>query len=166
MSMDRRRYHPADASDRQWHTLRDFALDRADAFECALPYPYVTQDLARLPLSPMGLRVFRSDVLERHVSLIRWEERQDYPTLFVRLRMSSALAGWIASFRRLEHWSWRLGAPEDPTFYLGDETLLATASRDGRIAVFADSEEWASLSGVGIRLLEPLGLRAEPWPTP
>ena len=96
MATDRRRYHPADASDRQWHMLLSFALERADTFECALPYRFVTQDLRRLPLWPPALMPFKADLLERHVSLIRWETRHDYATQFARFRMSPALAGWVA----------------------------------------------------------------------
>jgi hypothetical protein len=162
---DRRRYHPADAGDRQWQMLLAFALDRSDHFECALGYPMVTQDLARLKL-PAPLDAFRPQLVERHVSLIRWETRQDYPTQFVRFRLIPPLAAWVASLRRLEHWAWDRGAPEDPTFYRDGEVLLATESRDGRIAVYADDVDHAALTGVGIRLLEPLGVRAEPWPTP
>ena len=42
----------------------------------------------------------------------------------------------------------------------------ATDSVEGRIAIFADPDDVAALTGVGIRLLEPLGVKAEPWPTP
>jgi hypothetical protein len=166
MSLERRRYHPIDAGERQWHMLLAFALERADEFECALPYRVVVQDLARLRLKPESLEQFRPALVDRHVSLIRWETRQDYATQFVRLRMSAALAGWVAAVRWLEHWSWRNDMPEDPTFYQAGQVLLATESRHGRIAVFADPVDRAALDGVGIRLLEPLGVRAEPWPTP
>ena len=165
MMDERRRYHPVDAGDRQWHALLAFVLERADAFECAIPYPVITQDLARLPLWPPALAAFRADLVERHVSLIRWDTRQDYGTQYVRLRLGAALAGWIASLRRLEDWSWRRGTPEDPAFFHGDQLLLSTESRDGRIAVYADPVDRDTLSHAGIRLLEPLGVRAEPWPT-
>jgi hypothetical protein len=162
----RKRYHPVDAGDRQWHALLAFALERADGFECALPYPVTLQDMAAWPLWPRALGRFRADVVDRHVSLFRWEELQRFPTQFVRFRLSPGLAGWIESPRCLDHWCWRYDMPEDPTFYCGHEVLLATESRHGRIAVYADPFDVAVLAGSGIRLLEPLGVRAEPWPTP
>jgi hypothetical protein len=162
----RRRYHPVDAGDRQWQALLTFALDRADSFECALPYPVIVQSLEGLPLWPRSLARFQADVVDRHVSLLRWGEWQPVGTQFVRLRLTPALSGWVGALRRLDHWSWRHDMPEDPTFYRGDEVLVATESRNGRIAVYADDFDVAVLAGSGIRLLEPLGVRAAPWPTP
>lgn len=162
----RRRYHPADSGSWQWNRLLAFALERADSFECAIPYAVVVQDLARAPLWPRALHALRGDVLDRHVSTIRWELAQEYATQFVRLRLTPAMRQYIVSVRQLEDWAWRLGAPEDPTFFHGESLLLATESLQGRISVYADPGELAELTGVGIRLLEPLGVKAEPWPTP
>lgn len=166
MAEVRRRYHPVDHGDRQWHAILAFALSRADGFECALPYPVIAQDLGALPLWPPALKRFKADMVDRTVSLIRWDELQEQATQFVRFRLSSALIGYVASRRRLEQWSWSQGSPEDPTLYLGDEVLLATESRQGRIAVYADDLDVAHLTAAGVRLLEPLGVRAQPWPTP
>lgn len=163
---ERRRYHPADSGNWQWSRLLAFAMERADSYECAVPYPIVVQDLQRAPLWPRPLQALRGEVIDRHVSTIRWELAQDYATQFVRFRLTSDLRAYICSIRRLEEWSWRLGTPEDPTFYHGEALLLATESVQGRISVYADPEELAALTGVGIRLLEPLGVKAEPWPTP
>jgi hypothetical protein len=162
----RRKYHPADFGERQWGRLLEFALERADGLECAVPYPVVVQDLAAAPLWPPELETFRSVVIDRHVSLVRWEVRQDFATQFVRFRMTPALRRYVRTYRHLEDWSWALGAPEDPTFYFGDHRLLATESVSGRIAVFASHDDVSVLTGVGIRLVEPLGVTAEPWPTP
>ena len=162
----RRRYHPADFGDLQWARLLAFALERADGFECAIPYPYVVQDLAVAPLWPPELNAFQPDLVDRHVSLIRWELAHDYATQFVRFRITPALAGYVRAMRHLEYWSWQRGAPEDPTLYEGNAVVLATESVDGRIAVYADAADVAILNDHGIRLIEPLGLKAEPWPTP
>lgn len=162
----RRRYHPTEHGQRPWHVLLDFALERADAFACALPYRIVRQDYfdARLPV-PL-LERFRADVLERHVSLIRWGVLRDQPTEFVVLRLSPELRRAIRAVRRLEAWSWDHGRPEDPTLLAGDLPILETESADGRVALYATEAEMAALATGGVRLVESLGVRAEPWPTP
>lgn len=163
---DRRRYHPSDSSDRHWQRLLQYALGKADTFECAIPYPVVLQDLAHAPLWPTALQAFRRNLIDRHASVIRWELRRDYATQFVRFQLTAPLLNYIRSFPQLEAWRWDYGAPEDPAFFSGEAVLLATESAQGRIAVYADAAELAALTGAGIRLLEPLGVTAEPWPTP
>lgn len=162
----RRRYHPTEHGQGPWQALLDFALERADAFGCALPYRVVRQDFlgARLPV-PM-LERFRTDLLDRHASLIRWGLLRDEPTEFVVLRLSPELRRAIRSVRRLESWSWEHGRPEDPALLLGGLPILETESADGRAALYATEAEMAALAAGGLRLVEPLGVRAEPWPTP
>jgi len=163
---ERRRYHPTDFGDRQWARLLQFALQRADSFEVAVPYLFVAQDLWRTRLWPRVLEGLRGDMVDRHVSFVRWEQTREMPTQFVRFRLTARVAGYISALPRLEAWDWEHGTPEDPTFYEGDDVLLASDSAQGRIAVYADPSEVALLSDVGIRLIEPLGVQAEPWPTP
>jgi hypothetical protein len=162
----RTKYHPTDFSTALWHRVLAFGLAKADSFQCALPYPVILQDLGRQRLWPPELEEFRADLIDRHVSLIRWDLTRDAPTQFVRFRLSGGLESYIHSVRSLQEWSWGRERPEDPTLYCGDEPILVTESLDGRIAVFADNEEVHDLGANGVRLLEPLGVRAEPWPTP
>jgi hypothetical protein len=146
--------------------LLEFALERSDAFECAIPYPYVVHDFANAPLWPTELQPLDSDVVTRFASTIRWDLIQDYATQFVRFRSTPALRRYIRSVGSLEAWSWEKGTPEDPTFLVGDSVILSTESTSGRIAVYASRTDVADLSDVGIHLIEPLGVKAEPWPTP
>jgi hypothetical protein len=146
--------------------LLAFALSRADSFECAVPYPFVMQDLNTAPLWPSELNSLRDDLIDRYVSLIRWDHLRNYATQFVRYELSPAVATYVHGIGRLEDWSWDNDTPRDPTFYLDDAPLLATDSLQGRIAVFVDSRDLAVLTGSGIRLVEPLGVKPEPWPTP
>jgi hypothetical protein len=163
---ERRRYHPSDSSNLHWRRLLSYALDRADVFECAIPYPVILQDLAHARLWPSALQPFAGELLDRHVSLIRWEISHDYATQFLRFKITPSLIRYVESFRGLERWQWELGAPEDPSFLVGDTPVLTTESANGRIAVFASAHEFVQLADNGIRLLEPLGVKAEPWPTP
>ena len=162
----RRRYHPTDYGQRPWQALLGFALARADTFACALPYRVVRQDFiaARLPV-PV-LERFRDDIEERYAGLIRWGVLREEPTEFVTLRLSPELRRAIQQVRRLEEWSWEHGRPEDPTLLLGDAPILETESVDGRVSLYATADEMASLAASGVRLVEPLGVHAEPWPTP
>ncbi len=162
----RRRYHPTDYGDRQWRRLRAFALSRADSFECAVPYPFVMQDLRQAPLWPPELNGFSEYMVDRYVSLIRWDVARSYATQYVRYELSEPVASYVDSVDRLEGWSWDEGKPRDPTFYVGDSLLMATDSLQGRIAVYVDERDFALLAGAGIRLVEPLGVKADPWPTP
>ena len=162
----RRRYHPTDFGERQWHRLLAFALSRADSFECALPYPYVVQDLARAPLWPPELEMLRRDLVDRHVSMIRWELTRDYPTQFARFRLTPRVVRYVRAVGPIDAWSWECRAPRDPTFYSDDMPIMATDSVEGRIAVFVDQADLEMLTGSGIRLVEPLGVTAKPWPTP
>jgi len=162
----RRRYHPTEYGQRPWQALLGFALERADAFTCALPYRVVRQDFfgARLPV-PL-LERFREDIEARYASVIRWGILREQPTEFVTLRLSPELRRAIQTVRRLEEWSWDHGRPEDPTLLLGDAPILETESVDGRVTLYATADEMAALVANGVRLVEPLGVRAEPWPTP
>ncbi|MFN2251629.1 MAG: hypothetical protein ACK2UL_06895 [Anaerolineae bacterium] len=162
----RRRYHPRDFGDVQWRLLLDFALERCDAFECAIPYRYIALDLANAPLWPAELETLRGDVVGRHVSMIRRDVLQEYATQYVRFRSTSAVRRYVRSLPRLEDWSWPDGTPEDPLFVRGDSTILSTESPAGRITVYADNSDIEDLSDVGIQLIEPLDVKAEPWPTP
>lgn len=162
----RRRYHPTDFGDAQWARLLEFALDRADSFECAVPYRYTTCDLRRAPLWPRSLESMRVDLVDRYVCHVRGDRLRDEPAQFLRFRLTPRVLRAIRAVPRLEAWSWKMGAPEDPVLYLGDTVLLATESAHGQITVYADPDDLATLSGAGIRLIEPLDVRAEPWPTP
>jgi hypothetical protein len=162
----RTKYHPTDFSAALWHRVLSFSLEKSDSFQCALPYPVVVQDLERELLWPPELEAFRPEIVDRHVSLIRWDITRDKPTQFVRFRLTPGLEAYMRAVRSLQEWSWTKDRPEDPTLFAGDEPILVTESRDGRIAVFADNDEVHDLGAHGVRLLEPLGVRAEPWPTP
>jgi len=162
----RRKYHPTDFGEAQWRRLLTFALAEADAFECAIPYRTVVHDLSASPLWPEELNAFRGLVMDRHVSLIRWEFLHDYPTQFVRLRLTPGLKVFIRRLAHLQEWSWATGHPEDPALYGGGAPILETESVAGRVAVYADPKEVTRLMSVGVRLLEPLGVKPEPWPTP
>jgi hypothetical protein len=150
----------------QWTRLLAFALERADTFECAVPYPVIVQDLSAAPLWPRELEPLRPALVDRHVSLVRWDLVQDYPTQYLRFRLAAPVASYVRSLPRLETWSWQLGTPEDPTFFEDGTPLLSTESVDGRISVYAEPADVAALTGVGIRLVESLGVKPEPWPTP
>lgn len=162
----RSKRHPVDYNDHQWRALLSFALQRADSFECAVPYPFIAHNLARTPLWPRALNAFRGQLIDRYVSFVRWESCLSYPTQFVRFRLQPELIEYIRAIGPLDNWQWDRQAPEDPAFYAADELLLATSSADGRIAVFVADDEIASLEALGVRLVEPLGVTAEPWPTP
>jgi hypothetical protein len=162
----RERYHPLDYGDRQWSRLLTFALERADSFECAIPYLYVVQDLARAPFWPTSLNSLRHDLIERYVSFVRWERNREYPTQFARFRLTPRVAQYVRALGSLDNWLWEHDAPEDPTFYAGDAVLLTADSVDGRIAVYVDDTDILRLANSGVRLIEPLGVTAEPWPTP
>lgn len=162
----RKRYHPTDFGEQQWSRLLDFVFERAELLEVAIPYPYVAHNLDRAPLFSPALEALREAVVDRYVSTIRWGSAQAYATQFVRLRLDPRVCSFVRSQRRLEGWSWRRLMPEDPCFLAGGSILLATESADGRIAVFADEAERSKLRDSGIRLIEPLGVEAEPWPTP
>lgn len=163
---DRRRYHPTDFGNLQWSRLLDFELDRADGFECTIPYTYVAIDIWRTPLWPPQLEGLRADMLDRYATFVRGDAVSDQAAQVIRFRLTARVARFIRSVRTLEGWSWKHGLPEDPAFFQADTPLLATESRHGRITVFASTDDVATLSGAGIRLIEPLGVRAEPWPTP
>lgn len=163
---DRRRYHPTDFGPKQWQRLLSFALGRSDEVEVAVPYVTIVQDLAASPLWPPALEARRNAVTDRSVSLIRWGRLQDTPTQFVRLSLTADVRRYVRRLGPLERWSWRRSAPEDPTFLCRGAVVLATESGTGRISVFADTRDFAALTDSGVRLLEPLGAEAEPWPTP
>ncbi|MCB0216953.1 MAG: hypothetical protein KDH92_09975 [Chloroflexi bacterium] len=162
----RQRYHPTDFGARQWARLLDFALARADRFECAIPYPFVAQELWTAPLFTAGLEPLREALIDRHVSLLRGGQTRDQATQYLSFELRPAVAEFIRSVRRLEGWSWSRRMPEDPSFLIDETLLLATDSVGGRITVYADPDERQALQGAGIRLIEPLGVQAEPWPTP
>jgi hypothetical protein len=166
----RRKYHPADFGDQQWQRLLAYALERADRFRCATPYRYVAQDIDAAPLWPSSLEAFRSGLIDRHVSLIRWETVREVATDFLEFRLDGPerreILEYLREPRRLEDWNWNAGRPEDPGFSGRGIPILDTESADGRISVFASPVEVDQLSAAGIRLLEPLGVKAEPWPTP
>lgn len=163
---NRRRYHPTDFGNLQWARLLDFELGRADSFECTLPYRYVSMDIWRERLWPDRLQALRPDMTDRYATFVRGERMRDDAAQIVRFRMTPRVARFIRSIRHLESWSWPNELPEDPAFFLGDTLLLATESRQGRITVYADATDVATLHGAGVRLIEPLGVQADPWPTP
>lgn len=162
----RRLYYPSDSNDRLWRRLLDDAMGRADSFECALPYTIVVQRLARAPLWPEAPAGLEDHVVDRYVTLIRAGYLREHPSQIVRFRLTPGLAAYIRLLGRLGSWRWEQGHPEDPAFYAGDQPILATESRQQRISVYADEADHARLAGAGVRLVEPLGLVAEPWPTP
>jgi hypothetical protein len=165
----RRMYHPADFGDQQWSRLLEYALGRADTFRCVTPYRVVLQTLAA-PFGLAQLDEFRGVLIERYASLIRWDVEREEPVEFLQFDVAvpeaESLRRYIRAARRLEEWSWAAGRPEDPTFLLRGVPILSTESVGGRIAVFANDTEASQLVSDGIRLLEPLGVKAEPWPTP
>ena len=163
---ERRRYHPTDFGNAQWKRILRFALERADGFSCAIPYPYVVQDLWEAPLVFRVLEGIRPALAERELSMIRWERTQEQANQFLHFRMTGEVRDFVRKPKGLEAWSWRQNMPEDPSFHLGATTLVTTESGSGRIAVYANPEEHAWLTDQGVRLIEPLGVRAKPWPTP
>lgn len=162
----RRRYHPTDFSDALWLRLVEYGLERADAFRCALPYRFVHVDYARSPLWPPTLEAHRDALLDRYVSHIRADRARERPTEFATFELTRELQRLIRGVTSLKNWSWRHGLPEDPTFLAGSEIVLATESEHGRIVVYADDGELEALGAAGVRLIEPLGVEAAPWPTP
>lgn len=162
----RHRLHPADYGDIQWQRLLDFALSRAKHFECVVPYRIVRQDLLAAPLWPPTLEAYRGDLVARHASMIRGESTLDAPVEYLRFRLSPMVRRFVARTRRQADWAWPLARPEDPTFLVNELPLLGVNSASGRVVVFATAQERTELADVGIRLLEPLAARAEPWPTP
>ncbi len=162
----RLRWHPVDYGDAPWQRLLAFALAHADHFECVVPYRVVRLDLLRAPLWPPTLEAYRDDLVSRHASVIRGETTQDSPVEYLRFRMSPLVRRFVGRTRRLEDWSWSHGRPEDPAFLRGELPLLLTNSQHGRVTVFATEAERADLADGGLRLVEPLAARAEPWPTP
>ncbi len=163
---ERRKHFPVDFGDVPWRMLLGFALQTADRFECAIPYPYVALSLERAPLWPRGLNAFRGQLIDRHVNHVRWDRLQPYPTQYVRFRLTPELRRYVQGIGPLDNWLWANDVPEDPAFYVGEEPLLMADSIDGRIAVFVRSDELDRLAAQGVRLVQPLGVAAEPWPTP
>lgn len=162
----RQRYFPIDYSDRLWRQLRDHALTRADRLVIALPYRYIAQGLLRAPLGLASVEGLQGAVLERYVSHIRADRLRETPSQFVCLRLDDAVRAFAGDIATLEGWSWKRGRPEDPCFYLGEQPLLTTDSPNGCITVYADRTERTEIEHAGVRLVEPLGAVAEPWPTP
>ena len=163
---DRQRYFPIDYSDQLWRRLRDHALAQADRLVIALPYPFIAQGLARQPLGLPCLEGLRGAVLERYASHIRADRLRETPSQFVCLRLDDAVRAFAGDIATLEGWSWKRGRPEDPCFYLGEQPILTTDSPNSCITVYADRTERTVLEQSGVRLVEPLGAVAEPWPTP
>lgn len=163
---ERQRYFPIDYSDRLWRRLRDDALMRADRLVIALPYLYVAQGLFEAPLGLPCLEALRGAVLERYASHIRADRLRETPSQFVCLRLDDAVRAFAGDIATLEGWAWKRGRPEDPCFYLGEQPILTTDSPNGCITVYADRTERSALEQSGVRLVEPLGAVAEPWPTP
>jgi len=166
MVTERRRYHPADYGPTTWRRLVRAALAKSDALECAIPYPHVVHDLFGAPLWPADLETLRSAVTDRHVSLVRWGRLQDEPVQLLRLALTPAVRRYVRGVDALHRWAWGLGRPEDPSFYADAEPVMTTESRSGRVSVYLTDDELARLRSAGLRLLEPLGLEADPWPTP
>jgi len=162
----RRRYHPTDFHSAMWRRLLEHALPRADAFRCALPYAYIRQQVDDAPFwSPM-LEPHRAALLERYASHVRWHVLQEQPTEFTVFRVTVGLARTIRGVVDLSHWSWQHRLPEDPTLMADGHAIVTTESREGRITVYADDQELEALRERGVRLIEPLGVQAPPWPTP
>jgi hypothetical protein len=124
------------------------------------------QDLKDSPLWPPALNALRQYMVDRHVSLIRWEQMREHPTQFVRYALAPQVVDYVRGIGALSDWDWELNTPQDPTFYAEDKPVLATDSTSGRIALFADEDDLAWLAHAGIRVVEPLGVKADPWPTP
>lgn len=162
----RKRYLPTDFGDRPWQALLTFGLARADAFGCLLPYRYVQQDFFGAPLGSALLEPFADRVLERYASFVRAGHLGDTAVQVLRLRLSDELAAALRSVRRLEDWRFERGRPEDPTLALRGRPILETDSRSGQVSVYATREELEHLADEGVRLIEPLGVKAAPWPTP
>ncbi|MEO8083323.1 MAG: hypothetical protein ABI780_05830 [Ardenticatenales bacterium] len=163
----RRRYHPTDYGDRQWQALVAFAERHADAFQCAIPYRVVRQVADAGPLWPTALEAFRPQLLDRYATLVRWGELVDTPAELLTFRLDVGVRRWVAGAGHLAEWAWPRRMPEDPTFLVRGEPLVTTCSRTGRVAVYASAEEHAEITRQrGVRLVEPLGAVAEPWPTP
>lgn len=163
----RRRYHPTDFGDRPWQALVAFAGRHADAFQCAVPYRVVRQSVDGAPLRPATVEVLRSSLVDRYASLLRWGEVIDVPVEVLTFRHDPAVRRFVAASPRLTDWVWAKRMPEDPTFLVRGEPLVASDSRTGRVAVFASPDEHDELTRrLGVRLVEPLGVVCEPWPTP
>jgi hypothetical protein len=162
----RRRYHPTDFSDSLWRNLLDYAIERADTFRCALPYRFVQVDFEHAPLWPQTLEAHRGALIERYVSHIRAERTREHPTQFAVFTLTPQVERLIRGVTSLQNWSWRHGLPEDPSFLAGTEVVIDTESGPGRIVVYADEREFEALGAAGVRLIEPLGVEAAPWPTP
>ncbi|MCC7020009.1 MAG: hypothetical protein IT332_09660 [Ardenticatenales bacterium] len=163
----RRRYHPTDYGERQWQALVAFADGHADAFQCAIPYRIVRLSLPDAPLWPSALERLRPFLIDRFASLVRWGELDDTPAEILTFSLDPAVRRWIDAAGHLAHWAWNRRMPEDPTFLLRGEPLVASDSRTGRVAVFASADEHAEITRErGVRLIEPLGAACEPWPTP
>ena len=162
----RRRYHPTDFNDALWQRLIEYGIERSDAFRLALPHRFVHVDYMRSPLWPPTLEAHRGAMTERYVSHVRGDRSRDKPTEFAVFGLKPPIKRLVRGVSSLQHWDWRRGLPEDPTFLAGDKVMLTTESRQGRITVYADEHEFESLSEHGVRLIEPLGVKAAPWPTP
>lgn len=163
----RRRYHPTDFGDRPWQALVAFVERRADAFQCAVPYRVVRQSAATLRLRPAAIDALRPALVDRYASLLCFGEVVDAPVEVLTFRFDEAVRRFVHGTARLTDWAWSRRMPEDPTFLLRGEPLVATDSRTGRVAVFASPDEHHELTRRhGVRLVEPLGAVCEPWPTP
>ncbi len=162
----RRRYHPTDFTDALWRRLIEYGIERSDSFRCALPYRFVHVDYMRAPLWPPTLEAHRGAMIDRYVSHIRAERAREKPTEFAVFEFTPSLLRLIRGVTSLQHWNWRRGLPEDPTFLAGEEIVLTSESQAGRIVVYADEREIEALGADGVRLIEPLGVEAAPWPTP
>lgn len=162
----RKRYLPTDFGDRPWQALLAFGLQRADAFGCVIPYRFLRQDFFDAPLQSPLLEPFADRLQERYATFLRGGHLGDTAVQVLRLSLDEELGAALRTVRRLEDWRFEQGRPEDPSLSVAGRPLLETDSRAGRVSVYATHEELEALATDGIRLIEPLGVKAAPWPTP
>jgi len=137
---------------KQWQTLLDFGLARADTVEFAVP--------VNVKLWPAALQPLASFLIQRTTSRTCWGNQQITSTTYLRYNICLEVELFLRSQNRLVDWLFNM--PQDPTFYQHEVQVLWTISHEELAFLQITPQEAADLAGKGINLqLWPPGNREE-----